>query len=142
MELEACHTLGKGFTTNSKQTTGAVYGSAFATQSSSTLQRWNSFTHLNIHHTLTHTHPETVQEQWCQARLLWLKIHGGIINHQSLPLVKSSLSWCEQNTVPAEQRWALAGWQICGGMPGLFMTSGSTSILWQMDERTMIRTRR
>lgn len=135
----ACHTLGKGFTTNSKQTTGAVYGSAFVTQSLSTLQRSNSYTHLNIHHAHTQKYGAGTV---VQARLLWLKIHGGIINHHSLPLVKSSLSWCEQNTVPAEQRRALAGWQICGGMPGLFTTSGSASILWQMDERTMIRTRR
>lgn len=91
-------------------------------------------------HTCTPTH--STAQQSSGARLLWLKIRGGIINHKSLPLVKSGLSWCERSAVPAEQRQALAGWRARGACRGFprhpeaYQSCGR----W-MDGRTMIRTR-
>lgn len=89
-----------------------------------------------------HTHTQALAQQSSGARLLWLKIRGGIINHKSLPLVKSGLSWCERSAVPAEQRQALAGWRARGACRGFprhpeaYQSCGR----W-MDGRTMIRTR-
>lgn len=65
-----------------------------------------------------HTHTQAFAQRLSQTRLLWLKIRGGIINHKRLPLVKSSLSWCEQSAMPAEQRQALAGWRAWGACRG------------------------
>lgn len=98
-----------------------------------------SFTHAHPH---MHTHTQAPAQQSSGARLLWLKIRGGIINHKSLPLVKSGLSWCERSAVPAEQRQALAGWRARGACRGFprhpeaYQSCGR----W-MDGRTMIRTR-
>lgn len=64
-------------------------------------------------------------------------------NHQSQEppsgQIKFVLVWTERNASRAKTgpHW-LPG---ARGKPGLFMTSGGTSISWQMDGRTMIRTR-
>lgn len=87
------------------------------------------------------THTQAFTQQSSQARLLWLKIRGGIINHKSLPLVKSSLSWCEQSAMPAEQRQVLSGWWARGAGWGLSRHPEAYQSRLLMDGRTMIRTR-
>lgn len=90
-----------------------------------------AFCYLTHTHTHTralrrHTHPHTSfmlslthTAVGGSARLLWPKIRGAIINHDGLPLVKSSLSWREQNCMGAQQRpfarWHPEAHQFCHG---------------------------
>lgn len=89
----------------------------------------------------SHTHTqECSHSSRARARLLWRKIRAGIINHESLPLVKSGLSWCEWSAVPAEQR------QATRWLPAAGATSGARHdvrrcINLAADGRTVIGTR-
>lgn len=104
-----------------------------------------AFCYLTHTHTHTralrrHTHPHTSfmlslthTAVGGSARLLWPKIRGAIINHDGLPLVKSSLSRREQRCMGAQQRQAprlLAGTE---GHAGAFSTPSTASILPRTD---------
>lgn len=120
----ACHSLEKCCTTNNGGTTGATH---VDTTTPAQFCSEHSYPGLyEISYSLSHSdgrshmhsHTQALAQQSSGARLLWLKIRGGIINHTSLPLVKSGLSWCERSAVPAEQRQALAGWRARGACRG------------------------
>lgn len=143
---------GKCWTTNNERATGAATA-AHVTRPVRTRPHLNPrtlsvlnlptyscmriFIHLSDSCAHMHAHTQAFAQQWGQARLLWMKILGGIINHKRLPPVESGLSWCEQSAMPAEQRRALAGWRAWGACRGFSLHPEA----YQSSGWTMIRTR-
>lgn len=129
----ACHSLGDP---NNREYTGAATSAGAATLPLVLTPGCRGrFTHC---HTLapTRTHQRGGGGGGgAQARLLWLEIGAGIINHRRLPAAESGLSGCAGNA-PSKSR-APAGGRARRACWGIFATSGGTSITpaqWDRDK--------